>query len=287
MQPCTRVGALQTLKKKDFDLIFFHTEEYPYKIVQDACSSYWCHVALVLLLTDKEIEMLKQKINIPINHHHHHHYNDNDNDVDDDNDDDNDIIILEKKRKEKKRVYILESTTDCYPCAVTGISKSGVKLCLLSKRLEGEMEGICGYKSVTKYKKEHLNSAKQILLHELIPQLLGTPYEKNLMRLGKAWVHYMSSKFWWCHCAYSTTNSMLGGYDESSMFCTELITHVFTRLGLLTALHGVKTEMLNQSTNRYYTDEDLVLEDYVYLENDFLQKDSWLTYGPLKIRSFT
>jgi hypothetical protein len=253
------VSNFEDVKKKDFDLIFFHTEEYPFKIVQTACSSDWCHIALILLLTDHEISELKRTtLGIP-------------------------SVPLGKPSDDAKRVYILESTTDLYPCVVTGKKTNGVKMCLLEERLS---TGICGYKSVVKQQITKKNAAKRALVHDIVPSILGIPYERNLCNLVKAWGH-------WLGCCYLST------YDESSMFCTELITHVFTRLGLLRAEHRRRNKgddddksmipydfletggKFRKTTN--YTDEDLVLEDYVFLETNFLKENSWLSYGKLTL----
>jgi hypothetical protein len=262
----TEIRPFDSIRKRDFDLIFFHTEEYPFKIVQTACKSDWCHIALILVLTDFEFSEIRRM------------YRESSTDreprtVRDD--------LRQTDGSRAKRVYILESTTDVYPCAITGKASNGVKICLLSERLSA---GICGYKNVTKQKVEQKNAAKRILMYDIVPRILGIPYERNLFNLVKAWTH-------WLGCCYVRT------YDETSMFCTEMITHVFTQLGVLRAEHGLsdppmisysfleiqkgKETTVKRAEN--YTDEDLVLEDYVFLELNFLKKDCWLSYGELKL----
>ena len=117
---------------------------------------------------------------------------------------------------------------------------------------------------MSKKKIEATRANKHMLLYDIMPNLLGTPYERNLLNLAKAWGHWMG-------CCYLKT------YNESSMFCTELITHVFTHLGALKARHA---NGVHENSN--YTDEDLVLEDYVNLEQKFLIKGGWLHYKPLE-----
>ena len=235
------------IKKSDFDLIFFHTEDFPFKIVQTACGSRWCHIALVLLLTQRDINCIRRKCNGSTFT----------------NTEENVVGFDDYDGIAERGVYILESTTDTYPCAITGKTGDGVKLCLLKDRLpKGD---VCGYKSVSKKKIDKKKANKHILLYELMPALLGIPYERNLINLVKAWTH-------WLGCCY------LNSYDESSMFCTELITHVFTRLGVLKARHrgGVYADS-------DYTDEDLVLEDYVFLETKLLSSEAWLSYKKLVV----
>ena len=256
--PSQRLHSFDDVKTKDFDLIFFHTEEYPYKIVQTACNSRWCHIALIVLLNDAEILEIRRLID------------DKDVTVNDN------IVRSNDYESTKRRVYILESTTDLYPCAVTGKTGNGVKMCLLTERLYG---GICGYKSVVKQMVGKKSAARRALVYDIVPRVLGTPYERNLLKLVKAWTH-------WLGCCYVST------YDESSMCCTELITHVFTHLGILHAYHVRGSLMPYVFLREYdddrgkqsnYTDEDLVLEDYVFLERDFLKGNCWLSYDELKL----
>lgn len=279
----TEIRSFDSFKKKDFDLIFFHTEEYPFKIVQTACRSEWCHIALILMLDDFQLSQIRRL----------HHGLSTNYDKDEEKDCSEIPFYFKNDESGTKRIYILESTTDTYPCAITGKTSNGVKLCMLSDRLSN---GICGYKSVTRCTIDKKNAAKNILIYKIVPRILGIPYERNLLNLVKAWFH-------WLGCCNVNT------YDESSMFCTELITHVFTQLDILQAKHGSSDNMISyqflesrlqkerkdkekeqmlESDDEYgnnndYTDEDLVLEDYVFLERNFLKKDCWLSYGELKL----
>lgn len=265
------IKNFEDVKKSDFDLIFFHTEEYPFKIVQDACASLWCHVALVLCLTCEEVseireawkETLEGYSSPPPSLMQHQQRQQ--------------LCEIPRKNRNgnsEKFIYILESTTDDYTCAITGRRTNGVKLCLLSDRLpDGD---VCGYKRVCKKKVGKADGNKRTLIRDVIPRLLGIPYEKNMLNLVKAWMH-------WLRC-YETDS-----YDESSMFCTELLTHVFTVLGILKAKHrddlysNDNDNNNDDNGNSDYTDEDLVLEDYVHIEDRYLSKDAWLSYSALEI----
>lgn len=292
---CSR-ELLVNEQKRDFDLIFFHTDEMPYSIVQTACRSYWCHIGLILLLSDDEIEIIRE---LTIRCKEYSNIN---------NRGDKNSTKIKKKyhnnNNSNKRPYLLESTTDDYPCVITGSTKMGVKICLLEDRIEGlDPNTYCGYKKVSIKKVNQATACKNILLYDLLPCLIGKPYEKNLARLAKAWVHY-----------YFSSTIACTSYNESSMFCTELITHIFTKLKLLNARHYDDSEdnydsnkddnpiplfnsccccccftsILSIKTNHnFYTDEDLVLEDYVTLEEKFLNRESsWLFYDKLKILYF-
>lgn len=242
-----RIKDFDNIKKSDFDLIFFHTEEYPFKIVQTACFSNWCHIALILVLSESEIVNIRKRwVDVKGIHG-----------VD---------IEDEKKRirnvNNDRRVYLLESTTDVYPCVITGRTSNGVKLCLLSNRIPNG--DVCGYKRSIKGKLDQTKAKKEILMYEIMPSILNIPYEKNLFKLVKAWGH-------WLGCLY------IQSYDEQSMFCTELVTHILTSLGAMRARHG------DLNGDSEYTDEDLTLVDYVKMSKDgLLSTKSWLQYNPIE-----
>jgi hypothetical protein len=252
----TTRSTLKAVTKSDFDLVFFHTEDMPFKIVQTACNSHWCHVALLLVLTEDEMNVLRTNVRKrsqrPVEKEELYY-------------------DAHRKRSTAKGVYMLESTTDTYPCAITGNTSNGVKLCLLTDRLKGWTAGVFGMKRVSKVNVTKKKEAKEALLETILPDVLGLPYERDLLNLAKAWVHYLGVGY-------------VSSYDETSMFCTELITHVFTRLGLLHAQHDRTYGCCHGFKNKLYTDEDLVLEDYVHLEKNFLSKEtSWLSYNAIEL----
>lgn len=329
--------SLADVEKKDFDLIFFHTEEYPYKIIQTAGNSAWCHVGLILLLTDDELDKLRYNTSL-YNECKHKYASIDDNTTTEyfnqqkqTNADD----IIRITHKKRRKIYLLESTTDIYPCDVTGKSSDGVKLCLLKKRLGEWTEGKCGYKRVKSTNPIRRKEAKNKLLHEILPTVLGTPYEQNLLRFVKAWLHYCISTcccFTYC-CCYScccscgiyeynhpsyTSNGYstpcLPCYDNSTMFCTELLTYIFTELNILHAYRPLIKDRQQQNDmnddskpssssscchcstlcrNNHevniddYTNEDLVLEDYVNIEKtNYFNKNPWIRYKKLCIVNY-
>lgn len=239
----------------DFDLIFFHTDEYPYTLIQTACSSNWCHVALVLRLTRNDVDFLKEKV----------------------------CKTTTNRKKENichmSHVFLLESTIDLYPCAITGKYDNGVKLCRIEDRFKMLGNVAYGRKKSFDNRKDGTKVAKYILMNEILPYLLGIPYERNLMRFLKAFL-YGSGIFipGFLNCCLP--------YDGSSMFCTELLTFVFTRLGILNANDSndiVENERTKGNVSIHpYDPENLSPEEYVKLEEKYITRNSPISYQKIQ-----
>jgi hypothetical protein len=291
----------------DFSLMFFHTEQFPYTVIQTACSSDWSHIGMIFFFTDEEIELIKNL---------KRKYDENPEGFYDGSGHRTASISKTFKRKEPYNIgkaYILESTTDDYPCAITGKSDAGVKICSLYERLSAWSTGLCGIKKAC-YESKRGVLVKTIIVHVMLPELLGIPYEKNLLRLFKAWLHYVTP----CLCYHSLN------YDEASMFCTELMAHLLRNFGVLNTYHSshninallfdlpknvfgpeekdrksrapnisfrivnnngetkshILTIPISQTSKPRITDEDMVLEDFVYIDK-YVNPGSWLVYEPL------
>lgn len=258
------------ITKNDFDLIFFHTEQYPFKFIQTACASPWCHIGMILILTQTDIENIRHAMmghhphHIHIHNHHHH------------------TGTLSYSPPE---VYILESTQDVFPCVVTGKAHPGVKISLLKDRLKAYGCSFCGYKKIRYQKVTGSVVTKQVLLYSILPEVLGLPYEKHLFHLFRSWVHYIG--LWMCSGGID-----MGG-NKDSMFCSELIAHIFTSLGVMHSVTRYNMpEQLNTTLLRHeqplYTNEDMVPEDFVHVEK-FQNSDErmCISYYTLKTLSIT
>jgi hypothetical protein len=308
-----KTGIVDLYDREDFDLMFFHTEEYPFKIVQDACASLWCHVALAFAFTPSDIREMKlavcnraekERFETPIS-------------SSSSADKKASSVSLEPllpnlkllldaredieacaerysrdKPKEKREAYVFESTTDVYPCAVTGWTGPGVKICKLTERLKGWGGGPCGIKRAIIENNELYRRAKRSSISVMIPEMLGVPYEEDRCRLVKAWFHFLG-----CCSGFATYG------DSSSMFCTEVLACVFERLDVIKerdpSYHrrsGSKNDEKRRETKgegytpgclcwsgKGYGHEDWVLEDYVHFEEDHVKDDSWLWYDKIVV----
>lgn len=275
-----------------FDLFFFTTQEMPYVIIEKACNSLWCHAAVAVSLSKYDLYRLavlgleRAERNDGVSF-------------------DPELGAFERpddedETRDHRTLYLFESTTDTYPCAATGMRSPGVKLCVLSNRLQGIAYG---YKRASiKYSSlsvSELEKKKKTLVTSIIPRFLGIPYEKDILRFGKAWSFY----FLGCHTS--------GNSDDKSIFCTELLTKVFYELGALRGreepvdsygpwcymwsciLNRYEREDENMNRipgkwgdydGRFYVDEDLVPEDYANIEKTkYWMPDCWLSYSNLKM----
>ena len=119
-------------KFSDLDILFFHTEAMPYAVIQSACFCEWCHVAIVIELTDGQVEEIRNRYyaihpsekpkpaskatssstTTPV------------------------VVTTVVVKKDRERKYVLEATTDNLRCAVTGKLSDGVKLTPLEKNIK-------------------------------------------------------------------------------------------------------------------------------------------------------
>lgn len=198
----------------------------PYAVIQSACFCEWCHVAIVIELTDGQVEEIRNRYyaihpsekpkpaskatssstTTPV------------------------VVTTVVVKKDRERKYVLEATTDNLRCAVTGKLSDGVKLTPLEKNIKRCDPTIGNYygikKALPRDDRIRLEYKKQ-LVERILPELLNRPYERDYSKLVKTWVRWAGGKQ--C-CDVRET-------DESTIFCTELLVHILTDFGLLNAYH--------------------------------------------------
>jgi hypothetical protein len=241
MKKKVETAGASTLEREvtDFSLMVFCTDQFPYDMIQDACNSKWCHIGMTLTLTEAELQTLIED---------HRKFS---------NAETRTTLGDETRAKTKKKTgspssigfdyYLFESTTDTNRCYVTGKYESSVKMSLLRDRLCKYTEPELGYK-----KSAHVGSdprkkkaLKTKLLRDVLPTLIGRPYESNMCNLVKAWCHWI-----WCSPKWGRRNieeegeslrCFYTGHGEDTMFCTEVLVHALTELEAMKSYHGPRS----------------------------------------------
>lgn len=188
-------------KLRTGDLLFFHTNSMPAAIVQYACHSNWCHIALVVLATRNELGISISPYGDDI-------------------------------RDNVKELYIFESSTfiDKSPCVMNGVIHSGVRLIKLAPRFANikSTVGVLQLKIIRdKINNTPLTSNQANLQQNIINFIKresGKPYEENLNNLVRVWWHSVA---WINFCGGDNIE------DTTSYFCSELMAEILSQVGVI------------------------------------------------------
>jgi len=181
---------------KDLSLIFFHTEEKPYTLIQTFCGSNWYHVGILLVLSDTDVDIMKSLWAELIS---------TENIIDRKRLINTRMTSLFKDvadplmRRHNHRFYLLDSgTTDANKiCSVTGNRRDGVKLSVFPQEIiDGGGGGVVNELGVVGIKipvftppeQNTKTELKRKLLENLFLNYLSAPYQGNLTKFFDAWL---------------------------------------------------------------------------------------------------
>lgn len=247
----------EKIKCKDFSLVFFNTTEFPYTVIQTACRSLWCHVAMIIMLYDDEVYLMKQIYELNASYHSRYGDIDRRREFEDElelerNDRKKSFqdryahLLSEHERQmssrtinkdrkhanDKKKPYLLDSTMETIPCLVSGSKKAGVKLTLLKERIR-EYEGPIGINSGDIRDVNSYRTMRRKMILEIIPSVVGIPYEKHLSKFVLTFFHWIMEPSGRCTCSYwnATESSSIRSDRASSssdVFDPEKSSYIFT-----------------------------------------------------------
>ena len=193
--PPKNTSLLNINTLKTGDILFFHASHWPATIVQYACNSVWCHIAMVIKVSNVELGIAPAW---PTR-----------------------SMVLNNT----PRLYMFEASTFLtkVPCVMKNNCHGGVRLVALEPRLENTIDQPIG---LLRLKFKNPSIQQPIFQQDIvnfIKRELGKPYEENLNNLGWAWWHSVA---WINVCVKDNVE------DTSSYFCSELIAEALIQSGV-------------------------------------------------------
>lgn len=234
-------------------LLFFHTEEFPYTILQDACHTRWCHIAMLLKLSYCTIRNIHARLNMGINAGQGKY-----NSISIVNHDVKSLPAKYNAQLNGEEYFILESTSEVLECFFTGIRSTGVKLTPMTNRLQ-YYDGLLGSKRISFDDNVSKHNFDNVVV-DIYVALANRCYEKNLFNLLTAWTSWVfSSVALPCVCLGLSNRPLAKNHvninqydvlkynedDLSSVFCTELIGYVFCNVGVFKSNLNIGALIIN------------------------------------------